>query len=71
MGKDVTWFRIRRVVKRPGAMRSSKVTEPQRAAIGAGKKLAGCDRSELLVHREDGRIREKNSYGNDPRPPKG
>jgi hypothetical protein len=48
-----------------------KVTEPQRAAIGAGKKLAGCDRSELLVHREDGRIREKNSYGNDPRPPKG
>jgi hypothetical protein len=58
-------------VKRPGSERSSKVTETQRAAIEAGKKLAERDRSELVVHGEDGRIREKNSYGNDPCPPKG
>jgi hypothetical protein len=24
-----------------------------------------------LIHGEDGRIRERNSYGNDPYPPKG
>jgi len=28
-------------------------------------------KSEVIVHRRDGRIREKNSYGNDPYPPKG
>ena len=33
-----------------------------------GKKQ---DRTELVIHGEDGRIREKSSYGNDPNPPKG
>lgn len=28
-------------------------------------------RSEVLIHGENGRIRERNSYGNDPHPPKG
>ncbi|MFT9818182.1 four helix bundle protein [Lysinibacillus sp. NPDC056185] len=28
-------------------------------------------KSELLVHNKQGRIREKNSYGNDPYPPRG
>ncbi|MCA1979310.1 MAG: DUF2188 domain-containing protein [Thiobacillus sp.] len=27
--------------------------------------------SEVLIHGENGRIRERNSYGNDPHPPKG
>jgi hypothetical protein len=58
-------------VKRPGSERSSKVTGTQRVFIEAGEKLAECDRSELVVHGEDGRLREKNSYGNDPCPPKG
>jgi hypothetical protein len=58
-------------VKRPGAGRSSKVTETQRQAIEAGKKIAERESSELVVHGKDGRIREKNSYGNDPYPPKG
>ena len=29
------------------------------------------NKSEMVVHGTDGRIREKNSYGNDPYPPKG
>ena len=29
------------------------------------------NRSEMLIHRPDGRIRGRNSYGNDPHPPKG
>ncbi len=28
-------------------------------------------RSEVVIHRKDGRIRSKDSYGNDPFPPKG
>ncbi len=58
-------------VRRAGAERSSKVTDTQRAAIEAGKKIAEREKSELVIHGEDGRIREKNSYGNDPYPPKG
>jgi hypothetical protein len=26
--------------------------------------------SELLIHGQNGQIRERNSYGNDPHPPK-
>jgi hypothetical protein len=28
-------------------------------------------KSEMLIQGEDGQIRERNSYGNDPNPPKG
>ena len=58
-------------VERGGAERASKVTRTQEQAIKAGKKIAERGRDELLIHGEDGRIREKNSYGNDPYPPKG
>ena len=58
-------------VAREGAKRASKVTETQKEAIGAGKKMAERDRTELVIHGENGRIREKSSYGNDPNPPKG
>ena len=42
----------------------------QRAAEEAGRKLAKQNQSELVTHRPDGRIRDKDSYGNDPHPPK-
>lgn len=58
-------------VEKSGGKRASKVTETQREAISAGKKIAEREKSELVVHGENGRIREKNSYGNDPNPPKG
>nr|MDC2856665.1 DUF2188 domain-containing protein [Ningiella sp. W23] len=35
------------------------------------KGVAQNQKSELYVHGKDGKIREKNSYGNDPHPPKG
>ena len=35
------------------------------------REIAINNRSELIVHGKNGRIREKNSYGNDPYPPKG
>ena len=58
-------------VEKNGSTRASKVTETQREAISAGKKIAEREKSELVIHGENGRIREKNSYGNDPSPPKG
>ncbi|HEY9791948.1 MAG TPA: DUF2188 domain-containing protein [Candidatus Obscuribacterales bacterium] len=36
-------------------------------AIAAGKEKAKQNQVELLVHREDGTIGERDSYGNDPR----
>lgn len=36
-------------------------------AIEEGTKLAKQNEVELLIHREDGSIGERNSYGNDPR----
>jgi len=39
----------------------------QETAIEAGRVLAMQNRSEHSIHTKDGKIREKNSYGNDPR----
>lgn len=58
-------------VEKAGASRASKVTETQKEAIGAATKTARREGSEVIIHGANGRIREKNSYGNDPNPPKG
>lgn len=53
---------------------NSKLTEKfdtQKEAIDRARDIAINQKSELFVHGEDGRIRERNSYGNDPHPPKG
>lgn len=36
-------------------------------AIQNGREVAMQQKSELLIHRKDGEITEKHSYGNDPR----
>lgn len=53
---------------------NSKVTSThttQREAIEHAKSIAQNQHSEMLIHGENGKIRERNSYGNDPYPPKG
>jgi len=53
---------------------NSKVTSThptQKQAINAAKSIAKNQNSELLIHGKNGQIRERNSYGNDPYPPKG
>lgn len=40
-------------------------------AIRAGRELARGNRSENIVHGRDGRIRQRDSYGRDPFPPRG
>lgn len=43
----------------------------QRAAIVIGRVLATRKRCELVVHGKNGRIRQKDSFGRDPRSVKG
>ena len=40
-------------------------------AVVAGREIARSLREEHTIHRKDGAITEKNSYGNDPHPPRG
>lgn len=38
----------------------------QKAAINATRKVAKAKKSKVVIHGRDGRIRDKDSYGNDP-----
>ena len=58
-------------VKAAGADRATRVTETQREAMEIAREIAKNQGSERIVHGENGRIRQKNSYGNDPHPPRG
>ncbi len=42
----------------------------QADAIEAAREIAINQQSEVVIHRSDGRIRDKDSYGNDPNPPR-
>ena len=58
-------------VVRSGAERASGTFKTQVEAVARGRELAKSQRSELYIHGEDGRIRDRRSYGKDPYPPKG
>jgi len=54
--------------------RNQKVTSihnTQEEARQAARKIAINQKSEVIIHRPNGQIRDKDSYGNDPFPPKG
>jgi hypothetical protein len=57
--------------KREGVDRASSVHRTQSDAWQANKKTARADKTEAYLHNEKGRIRERESYGNDLHPPKG
>lgn len=58
-------------VKGAGNSRATSVHDTQREAAEAGRRIAEHQGSELVIHRPDGRIRDKDSHGTDPFPPKG
>jgi hypothetical protein len=58
-------------VRGEGNDRATSVHPTQREAIEAAREIARNQRAELLIHGEDGKIRERDSYGHDPYPPKG
>lgn len=58
-------------VRGAGSQRASSVHGTQRAAIEAAREIARNQRTELFIHGRDGRIRERDSHGGDPFPPRG
>jgi hypothetical protein len=58
-------------VTRDNAERASSVHDTQASATSAARDTARRERTELSVHGRDGKIRSRDSYGNDPYPPKG
>jgi hypothetical protein len=68
-----------RVTRRPdgkwqhkgdGNSRATRVTDTQRQAWDSAVGVASNQGSEVVVHGRDGKIVSKDSYGNDPNPPK-
>jgi len=57
-------------VKKGGSSRATKIYTTQKDAIVAGRAIAKNQHAEFYIHGKDGRIREKDSYGSDPFPPK-
>lgn len=58
-------------VKKEKTQRATKVVTTQGEAIQIGKNHAKQNGAELIIHGKNGQIRQRNSYGNDPFPPKG
>ena len=57
-------------VKKEGAKRAGSRHKTQGAAIDQARKSAKREKTEVVIHRKDGKIRDSDSYGNDPNPPK-
>ena len=57
-------------VKGEGNSKVTRITSTQKEAIEIAREIAKNNKSEVVIHRPDGRIRDKDSYGNDPNPPK-
>ncbi len=57
-------------VKREGSDRASKTFETKEEAEEYAREKARQAGGELTIHGKDGKIQDKESYGNDPHPPK-
>jgi len=58
-------------VKGAGNSRATVRKSTQNEAIQVAREIAHNQKSELVIHRPNGQIRDKDSHGNDPYPPKG
>ena len=58
-------------VKGAGNSRATVRTNTQSEAIKIARDIAINQKSEVVIHRTNGQIRDNNSYGNDPIPPRG
>lgn len=57
-------------VRGEGNRRVTSIHETQVEAIDAAKDIAINQNSEVFIHGRDGKIRDRDSYGNDPFPPR-
>ena len=58
------------VVRDDSLEKIRSVHDTQGDAIEAAKTIAQSMKGELVIHARNGRIRERDSYGSDPLPPK-
>lgn len=58
-------------IKGEGNKKMTALFDTQEKAIDVGREIARNQHSELFIHNRKGQIRERDSHGNDPFPPKG
>ena len=63
--KDGSW-----AVIRENAQQASGLHDTQGEVIDIAREMARNDKVELVIHDRENRIRDKDSYGNDPCPPR-
>jgi len=63
--RDENW-----AVRGEGNSRDTSLHDTQAAAIDAARDIAVNQGAEVVIHGRDGKIRDKDSYGPDPNPPK-
>ena len=56
-------------VRGEGNKKVTSVHDTQAHAIETARDIARNQRSEVVIHGRDGRIRDKDSFGSDPCPP--
>jgi hypothetical protein len=54
-----------------GNSKATVIVQTQGEAIRIAKPIATNQGGDVIIHGRNGQIRERNSYGNDPYPPKG
>ena len=64
--RDKAW-----AVKSEGSARASSIHKTQADAIKQAREIAKNQGSELFIHGKNGQIRERDTHGRDPFPPKG
>lgn len=57
--------------RREGASQVSRTYETQTEAAKAARETAQREHGETFIHRPNGQIRDRSSYGNDLYPPEG
>jgi len=58
-------------VKREGAGRATVRTNTQHETIDIARSISRSQGTELFIHGRNGQIRERDTHGHDPYPPKG
>lgn len=57
-------------IKKAGSSKLTELFNTQEEAIDIGRDIARNQGAEFFIHRRDGKIRARESYGNDPFPPR-
>lgn len=58
-------------VRKYGSFRASKNFDTKADAINYARQISKSERTELYIHKEDGTIQNRNSYGKNPHSARG